>query len=346
MIVRKIMKYSKLVGKTVRNVPADAVFDSHKLLYKGGFIRESTAGRYYFLPLGWRVHEKIRAVIKEEMDKTGAQEMIAPVLHPLSLWKETKRTQSAGFELMTIKDGREFQFALGGTAEEMFVDLVRNLKLSYRDLPFNIYQFSTKFRDEIRVRGGLLRVREFVMKDAYSFDRNEKEFKKTYQQMANTYTKIFDRLGLETIKVEADNGYIGGEYCHEFQVESKNGEGRFFVSEDGKYAAHEDVAKFIVAPVSTDEEERPMQDVLGKGIIGVEELAKYLKIPVEKTTKTILFETDKKEVIVVAVRGGFDINEVKLMHIAKCHTLKLASAETVRKVTGAELGYAGVVNLS
>ena len=195
------MRYSKLVGKTVRNVPADAVFDSHKLLYKGGFIRESTAGRYYFLPLGWRVHEKIRAVIKEEMDKTGAQEMIVPVLHPLHLWQETKRTQSAGFELMTIKDGREFQFALGGTAEEMFVDLVRNLKLSYRDLPFNIYQFSTKFRDEIRARGGLLRVREFVMKDAYSFDRDETEFKKTYQQMADAYTKIFKRLGLETIKV-------------------------------------------------------------------------------------------------------------------------------------------------
>src|SRR3990167_10674474 len=169
MIVRKIMKYSKLVGKTVRNAPADAVFDSHKLLYKGGFIRESTAGRYYFLPLGWRVHQKIAQVVREEMDKVGGQEMIVPVLHPLHLWQETHRTASAGFELMKIKDGREFQFALGGTAEEMFVDLVRKMGLSYRDLPFNLYQFSTKFRDEMRARGGLFWVREFVMKDAYSF---------------------------------------------------------------------------------------------------------------------------------------------------------------------------------
>src|SRR3989339_302028 len=226
------MRYSKLFGKTLREAPKDAQFVSHKLLIQAGFIRESTAGRYYFLPLGWRVHEKIKAVIKDEMDQTGAQEMIAPVLHPLRLWQGTNRTASVGVELMTIKDGREFQFALGGTGGEMFVDLVRNLKLSYRDLPFNIYQFSTKFRDEMRVRGGLLRVREFVMKDAYSFDRDEKEFKKTYQQMADTYTKIFKRLGLDTAKVEADNGYIGGEYCHEYQAEYPIGGGKFFVSED------------------------------------------------------------------------------------------------------------------
>ena len=174
---------------------------SHRLLYQAGLVRESTAGRNYFLPLGMRVHDKISRVIEEEMDKAGAQKMISPVLHPLELWQETNRTSSAGFELMKIKDRRGSEFALGGTAEEMFVDLVRKFKLSYKDLPFNIYQFSTKFRDELRARGGLLRVREFVMKDAYSFDKDEASFKKEYAKMAQTYLTIFQRLGLETVKV-------------------------------------------------------------------------------------------------------------------------------------------------
>ena len=204
-------------------------------------MRESTAGRHYFLPLGMRVHDKIARIIEEEMDKAGAQKMITPVLHPLELWQETKRTASTGFELMKVKDRREAQFALGGTAEEMFVELVRRFKLSYKDLPFNVYQFSTKFRDELRARGGLLRVREFTMKDAYSFHANEADFKKEYDKMAKTYTRIFERMGLKTIKVEADNGYIGGEYCHEFVAESPAGESVYYISRDGKYAAHEQV---------------------------------------------------------------------------------------------------------
>src|SRR5258708_3040100 len=232
------MKYSQVFGKTTYGDQKDSKFVSHQFLTKGGFIAESSAGRYFFLPLGWRVHEKIKAIIKDEMDKAGAQEMISPVLHPLELWKETNRTSSAGFELMKVGDRHGAEFALGGTAEEMFVDVVRKFQLSYRDLPFNIYQFSTKFRDEARARGGLLRVREFVMKDAYSFSRDADEFAKEYEKMADVYTRIFRLLGLETIKVAADNGYIGGEYCHEFQVESGFGEGRFFISEDGKYVAH------------------------------------------------------------------------------------------------------------
>jgi len=339
------MKYSKLFGKTIKETPKDVTLVSHKLLYRAGFIRESTAGRYYLLPLGLRVQHKIQQIVKEEMDKSGAQEMIAPILHPKSLWEETNRTSSVGFELMSIKDRNEFEFVLGGTAEEMLVDLVRKFQISYKDLPFNLYQFSVKFRDEIRARGGLLRLREFVMKDAYSFHASEEDFKKEYQNMMDTYTKIFQRLGLKTEIVESDNGYIGGEYCHEFIVESMVGESRYLTDEDG-YSAHEDVAKFLVEPLKgSDEAMRPMEDVLGKGIIGAEELAKFLKIPVEKTTKTILFETDKGEVIAAAIRGGFDINEVKLMHIVKCNRLKLATAETVKKVTGADVGYAGVLNL-
>lgn len=337
-------KYSKLFPKTIKQTPQGATLASHKLLYQAGYIRESTAGRYYLLPLAMRVFQKIQRIIKEEMDATGAQEIITPVLHPKSLWEETNRTSSVGFELMSIKDRSEFEFVLGGTAEEMLVDLVRKFQISYKDLPFNLYQFSTKFRDEIRARGGLLRVREFVMKDAYSFHATEEDFKKEYKVMENTYSKIFARMGLKTAVVESDNGYIGGEYCHEFVVESEAGESRFLTDEAG-YNAHEDVAKFIFENKTTDEKMKPIEKVLGKRIIGAQELAKFLNITVEKTTKTILFETEKGEVVAAAVRGDFDINEVKLLHAVGCYSLKLASEETVKKVTGAEVGYAGLINL-
>lgn len=338
------MKYSKLFPKTIKQTPQGATLASHKLLYQAGYIRESTAGRYYLLPLGIRVFHKIQRIIKEEMDKAGGQEMITPVLHPKSLWDETNRSNSVGFELMSIKDRSEFEFVLGGTAEEMLVDLVRKFQISYRDLPFNLYQFSTKFRDEMRARGGLLRVREFVMKDAYSFHATEEDFKKEYKNMEQTYTKIFERMGLKTHIVESDNGYIGGDYCHEFVVESEAGESRFLTDEKG-YSAHEDVARFTPAKVESDAELKPMEDVEGIGIIGVEELAKFLKIPVGITTKTILFETEKGEVVAAAIRGGYEINEAKLMKVVGAYQLNLASAETVKRVTGAEVGYAGMLNL-
>lgn len=339
------MKYSKLFPKTIKQTPQDATLVSHQLLHRGGFIRESVAGRYYLLPLGWRVNQKIQAIIKDEMDKAGSQELSAPVLHPIALWKETNRTTSVGFELMKVKDRNEMEFVLGGTAEEMIVDLIRKFQISYKDLPLNLYQFSTKFRDELRARGGLLRTREFTMKDAYSFDISEEEFKKEYRNMWDAYTRMFERMELKTIVVESDNGYIGGEYCHEFVVESEIGESKFLVNKDGSYAAHEDVAKFQLEQKQETEAEKPLEEVEGKGIIGVEELAEYLHIPVEKTTKTILFEDENGRVIAAAVRGGFDINEVKLMHAAKVYQLKLASPETVRRVTGAEVGYAGLLNL-
>lgn len=338
------MKYSQLFGKTSKTEGSDYKIDSHRLLTQAGYIRESTAGRYYLLPLGLKVHENITGIVRKHMDGAGAQELIMPVLHPLELWKETNRTNTTGFELMKVKDRREAEFALGGTAEEMAVDLVRKFNISYKDLPFNIYQFSMKFRDEMRARGGLLRVREFIMKDAYSFS-TEEQFKTIYKQMADVYSAIFAELGLETSMVSADNGYIGGEYCHEFIVESEIGESRYFVTENGKYAAHEDVAKFVKHDGRSDDEMKPMEEVLGKGIIGVEELAEFLKIPVEQTTKTILFESEKGDVVGAAVNGLYDVNLTKLQHIVGGSPLKLATAETVKKVTGAEIGYAGFLNL-
>ncbi|MBI1863016.1 proline--tRNA ligase, partial [Candidatus Microgenomates bacterium] len=297
------MRYSKLFGKTTKTVPSDEKIISNKLLHQAGYTRESTAGRLFILPLAQRVMQNIMKVVKEEMDAVGAQEMVSPILHPLELWKETNRTNTAGFELMKVKDRRDAEFALGGTAEEMFVDVVRKFNMSYRDLPFHIYQFSPKFRDEMRARGGLLRVREFTMKDSYSFDRDEQEFKKIYDQMAITYSTIFKRLGLETVMVESDNGYIGGEYCHEFVVENEVGETKFLTTADGSYAAHEEVAKFAKPQQADTEAMNPLQEVEGKGIIGVEALAKFLTIPVEKTTKTILFEIDGGKVVAAAIQG-------------------------------------------
>ncbi len=339
------MKFSHYFLKTSKNVSEDDTSVSARLLKQGGFIRESVAGRYYFLPVGQRVQQKIMAVVKEEMDGAGAQEMLAPILHPLELWRETNRTSTTGFELIKVKDRRGSEFALGGTAEEMFVDLVRQFTLSYRDLPFHLYQFSPKFRDELRARGGLLRVREFLMKDGYSFHADEEDFLREYEKMKGVYSGIFDRLGLETAIVESDNGYIGGEYCHEFIVESDAGESRYFTTPNGSYAAHEDVAKFQKYRDDADEEMLPRKDVEGKGIIGVAELARSLNIPVEKTTKTILFETEKGEMIAAAINGLYDINETKLKNTVGSTELTLARPEIVEKVTGAKVGYAGILNL-
>jgi prolyl-tRNA synthetase len=339
------MKYSHLFGKTQQGSGSGSDMISHQMLIKGGFIRESTAGRYYFLPLGWRVHEKIKQVIKEEMDKTGAQEMITPVLHPLDLWKETNRTNTAGFELMQVKDRRGGEFALGGTAEEMFVDVVRHFPLTYKDLPINLYQFSTKFRDELRARGGLLRVREFVMKDAYSFHANQQDFEQEYETMAKTYTTIFKRLGLETMQVEAGNGYIGGEYSHEFQVPCESGEDTVYWAKEANIGFNMELAPSLAPQVLNTEEPRAAEDVEGVGIIGVEKLAAFLHMPVEKTTKTIIFIADNTRIIAAAVRGGYDVSESKLKKILHAQTLELADEATVMRVTGAAVGYAGIVNL-
>src|ERR1019366_9765784 len=191
------MRLSKLFAKTSKTEGVDYKIPSHRLLVQAGYIRESAAGRYYLLPLGLMVHNKIIEVARKHMNNAGAQELAMPVLHPIELWQETNRTDTTGFELMKVKDRREAEFALGGTAEEMAVDLVRKFNLSYKDLPLNIYQFALKFRDEFRSRGGLLRVREFVMKDAYSFS-TEEQFRAVYAQMSDVYKAIFDEIGLPT----------------------------------------------------------------------------------------------------------------------------------------------------
>lgn len=311
------MKYSKLFGKTVREAEKDMKLESHKLLHQAGYIRESTAGRYYFLPLGQRVFDKIVRIVEEEMNKSGAQKMFAPVLHPIELWKETNRNKSGGYELMTVEDRRGAEFALGGTAEEMFVDVMRKFQISYKDLPVNIYQFGYKFRDEMRARGGLLRVREFVMKDAYSFHTSDDDFKIEYQNMWDTYTRIFNRIGLEVEVVPADNGYFGGEYCHEFQVESPVGEGTYFVSEDGSYIAHEDIAEFKRDDVNIDEEMKEFETFEQPDWVRtMDENVEYYKLPKSRFLKNVVYKNrESGEIIIATIRGDLEVNKNKLEHV-------------------------------
>lgn len=338
------MKYTQLFGKTVKDVAQEITLVSHRLLLQAGFIRESVAGRYYFLPLGMRVRDKIVAIIEEEMDKAGGQKMITPVLHPLELWEETNRTSSVGFELMTVEDQRGARFALGGTAEEMMVDLVRKFNMSYKDLPFNIYQFSQKFRDELRARGGLLRVREFLMKDAYSFHADADDFKKEYQSMWDTYTRIFKRMGLETIVIESDNGYIGGDYCHEFVVESPVGESRFLMTKDKKYAAHEEVAVFRREEKNPDEELLPMEVKDAPRGPTIADGVKLYDQPAWRQIKSIVYVADNDEKVLVVLRGDLEVNEAKVKRVLKTDSLRAATDEEIKEL-GSVVGFVSPLKL-
>ena len=311
------MRYSKLFGKTIKSVSKQIKLPSHQLLLRGGFIRESVAGRYYFLPLGMRVKNKVTQIIRQEMDRAGAQEMVTPILHPLELWQETNRDNAGNFGLMTVEDRRGAEFALGGTAEEMFVDVVRKFALSYKDLPFNIYQFSQKFRDELRARGGLLRTREFTMKDAYSFDRDEAAFVQTYKTMKQTYSRIFDRLALKTDIVPADNGYIGGDYSHEFIVENEVGESFYLVSADGSYCAHEDVAIFQLQAINPDEALKPIEVIeQPQWVKTIDDMVKHYDLPRSRFLKNVAYKNIETDQLLIAViRGDLDVNKTKLEHV-------------------------------
>jgi len=339
------MRLSQLFGRTSKTEGSNYTIPSHRLLVQAGFIRESTAGRYYLLPLGVKVHDNIVKITRKHMNAAGAQEVLMPILHPLELWQETNRTTTVSFELMKITDRRGADFALGGTAEEMAVDLVRKFNISYKDLPFNIYQFSNKFRDEMRARGGLLRVREFVMKDAYSFS-TEEQFKDIYQAMWDAYKAIYTELGLKVDVVAADNGYIGGEYCHEFISESEAGESRYFIDEKSGYAAHEDVAVFQVEDKNVDEPLRDMEELDAVRGKTMEDGMALHKLPMWQQTKDVLFfDEATKRYILALIRGDFDVNETKLMQAAGAWELRPATEEEVREDLQSEPGFISPVNL-
>ena len=340
------MLQSKLFYKTLKEKPKDEEAINAQLLVRAGFVDKVAAGIYSYLPLGYRVLQKIVNIIRQEMNAINAQEILMPAMHPKELWTTTCRWDTMSV-LFKIKGTGDKEFALGPTHEEIVTPLATKVILSYKDLPMAVYQIQTKFRNEARSKSGLLRGREFSMKDLYSFHQDEKDLEKYYQLVEKAYQKIIKRLGLQhiTLKVYASGGDFS-KYSHEYQILCQAGEDTIFIVKSRNLAFNKEIAPSRAAKFDNSNEKlESMREVKGIGIVGVVELSSFLKIPVEKTTKTILFENEKGEIIAAAVRGDYEINELKLAEISGAKELKLASEEKVRKVTGAELGYAGILNL-
>ena len=339
------MLQSRLFGKTVKDTPSDLKAASHRLLYRGGFIRQISAGRYAFLPLGYKVWQKIMNVIDEEMEKVGSQRVITPVLQPIEVWKVTNRDQAFGDEMHVLKDHHGSTFALGATAEGVMTELVKMFNLSYKNLPVYIHQFATKFRDEKRPKEGLIRVREFVMKDAYSFDKSQKESRKSYRKFFDSYLKIAKRFGLEVIPVIAESGAIGGEYNHEFIVKTKGaGEGGAFICSNCDYAAHFEKATSGFKKYAQDKKMKKTGKHIDDTVVTCSLLAEKMGIPLHVTTKTILFRSGGNFVAAM-VRGDYDINEKKLRRFLDTDDLNLANEEEIKNLTGSEVGFMGPIGL-
>jgi prolyl-tRNA synthetase len=338
---------SQVVAPTLREDPSEAEVVSHKLMVRGGFIRKLAAGVYTFLPLGFRVLNKVANIVREEMDRAGAQEVLMPTLLPSELWQETGRWDVYGKELFRIKDRHDREFCLGPTHEEIITDLVRNSIRSYKQLPVNLYQIQTKFRDEIRPRFGLMRGREFMMKDAYSFHTSEESLDKEYQNMYKTYCRIFDRMGLKYRVVEADSGLIGGGFSQEFMVLADTGEEDIFHCSHCDYSASREsagVGKYRVSESGKPNAENRIQEVHTPNMRTVEEVSAFLKIKPSQLIKTLIYETERGA-IAALVRGDHAINEAKLKKVAGVEDLRLADAAVIKKVTKAPVGFAGPVGL-
>ncbi len=339
------MRMSRLFVPTLKEAPREAEIPSHQLLLRGGYIRKVAAGIYDFLPLGWRTVKKVANIVREEMDRAGAQEVLLPAVQPAELWMESGRWEQYGPELLRFQDRKDGWFALGPTHEEVITALVRHEVRSYRDLPLNLYQIQTKFRDEIRPRAGLLRGREFLMKDAYSFDADAEGARRSYDSMVEAYRRIFTRCGLEFRQVEADTGAIGGSMSHEFHVLADTGEDAIVSCPECSYTAN--VEKAEVRPVKVDvaEGEIPtIEEVPTPGRHTVEDIAEFLDVPKERVLKTLIFDTDKGPVAAV-VPGHRDANPIKVKTAAGAAFCDLASDEVVTKATNAPVGFAGPVGL-
>ena len=338
------MKTSQLLIPTLRDDPGEAETVSHRLMLRAGLIRKVAAGIYTYLPLGLRVIRKIEQIIREEMNRAGAQELLMPIASPAELWKETARWDYYGKELLRFKDRHERDFCLGPTHEEIITDLFRREVRSYRQLPLNFYQIQTKFRDEIRPRFGLMRGREFIMKDAYSFDIDETGAKVSYQNMYDAYTRIFTRCGLTFRAVEADTGLIGGDVSHEFMVLAETGEATVAYSDQGSYAANLERAE-VCPPSDIDTTPlRHMTPIATPQRRTVEEVTAFLQITPRQLVKTLLYRAGT-ETVAVLIRGDHDVNEVKLARLLKVTDVMLADPETVQQVTGAPPGFTGPVGL-
>ncbi len=341
------MRYSRLLLPTLKEDPADAEVLSHKLMLRAGMIRKLAAGIYTYLPLGYRVIRKVEKIIREEMNRAGAQEVLMPAVQPASLWQESGRWDHYGKELLRLKDRKQTPFCIGPTHEEVVTDLVRMNVRSYRELPLNLYQIQTKFRDEIRPRFGLMRGREFIMKDAYSFDRDEGGAEESYQKMHDAYCRIFERCGLAFRAVEADTGAIGGSFSHEFMVMADTGEDAVATCGACRYAANTERAE-IRREEARHSEDAPeaLQEVETPSKKSVEEVAQFLTVSPSRLIKTLIVSNGSGAIAAALVRGDHALNEIKLKHLLGWEEIALADAATVERVTGGPSGFSGPVGLT
>ena len=339
------MHFSKLFIPTLKESPADAEVISHKLMVRAGMIRQLASGIYSILPLGLRVLRKVEQIIREEMNQIGGQEVFLPSIQPAELWVESKRWDFYGKELLRIKDRHGREFCYGPTHEEVITDIVRREIKSYRQLPILLYQIQTKFRDEVRPRFGIMRGREFMMKDAYSFHADEKDTQHTYHQMAKAYTKIFDRCGLKFKQVQADSGTIGGNFSHEFAVLADSGEDEIGFCETCDFASNLEMAESKPpspsAPPSTPQD---LKEVETPGKKSVKEVAGFLNLPAQQIVKTILLENENG-LVTGLVRGDHEINLVKMKNLIGCEWLQPAGEKTFSKHPELHRGYIGPVGL-
>jgi prolyl-tRNA synthetase len=340
------MRYSEMFLPTGREVPSDAEVISHQLMIRAGMIRKLTSGIYSYLPLGYRVIRKVEQIVREEMNKASAQEVFMPMVQPAELWQESGRWEYYGKELLRFQDRHERKYCLGPTHEEVITDLVRNDIKTYRQLPRNLYQIQTKFRDEVRPRFGVMRCREFGMKDAYSFDADEAGAEVSYGKMFAAYNNIFRRCGLRFRPVEADSGSIGGKYSHEFMVMAESGEDAMVVCDKCSYAANLEKAETArPESVKIAENEWLLQEsVHTPEVRTIEEVCAFLQVTPRDIVKTLIFNADGRSCAIL-IRGDQEVNEIKVKNYLGANELELADDEMILKATGAPRGFAGAVNI-
>ena len=336
------MRFSRALIPTVKEAPADATNVSHILLTRAGFIRRVGAGMYDYLPLGFRVLKKVEAIVRQEMDRSGALEILMPALLPAEYFKESGRWDRFGDTLFRLKDRKGAEFHLGPTHEEIVTDIARREIKSWRDMPRNLYQVQSKFRDEPRPRGGLLRCREFVMKDAYSFDTTEEAAKASYEQMRAAYTRTFDRMGLVYRLVAADSGAMGGSVSAEFQVLADSGEDAIVACDTCSYAANVEVAKVMPSP-AVDEAPAAREKVHTPKTGSIDAVTKLLGVTAQKMLKSLLYVANK-EVVMIVVRGDHEANEILVARALGVDEVFLAGESDVKKATGADVGFAGPID--
>jgi prolyl-tRNA synthetase len=338
------MRMSQLFGKTQREVPAEAESPSHQLLLRAGLVHQLAAGVYSYLPLAWRVLRNINRIIREEMDAAGGQELSMPSIHPIEVWQASGRDQSMKDILYRLSDHHGRDFVLSPTHEEITVELFKRNVRSYRDLPLLIYQIQQKFRDEPRPRGGLVRLRQFTMKDLYSFDVDFEGLDVSYQKMYDAYARIFDRCGVPTVPVLADSGAMGGRDTHEFIYLTEHGEDTLLLCPNCGYAANAEVASFVKEPAHAGEDAKPVEEIPTPGLYTIQALAEHLGVPASRTCKAVFYSADGKPVF-VAIRGDMDVNEAKLRHAlgtVDLHYMREAEVSAAGFVPGS----AGAVGLN